>query len=235
MKDFLKISDLIIENNNQYIIANKPAGMPCVPDKTGDKNLKNYLEAYSKHDLYIITRIDRPISGITIYAKSAKAATAITNQLKNRTVKKIYWAIVEGKPNKSDGILEDYVIKTRSNKAVVVDKSHEEAKLANLEYKTLVTYDNYTGLEVGLITGRFHQIRVQMANNGCIIKGDVKYGARRKNNDRSIHLHSYSISFLHPVSEEQMSYAAIPSKEDSLWKIMTTNIHDTTKGKSEEE
>jgi len=214
-----QISDFIVENNNQYIVAQKPAGMPCVPDQSGDKNLKNLLEAYSKHDLHILTRIDRPVSGLCLLAKSQNAAKHLSNQIKGSGMEKTYLAIVEKSPPESSAQIEHYLMKGRNNKAMIVEEGHKGAKKAILSYETIVKLDNYTVLKIELKTGRFHQIRSQLAYIGCPIKGDVKYGARRKNKDRSIYLHAYQLTFAHPVTQEQKMYQVLPNQEDTLWKI----------------
>ena len=224
MQDFFEISDLIVDNNNQYIVALKLAGMPCVPDKSEDKNLKNLLESYAKHDLYIINRIDRPVSGLALFANNASAANHLTDQIKEKKIKKFYLAIVEGKPKAESGELTDYLIKTQANKSVVGKKGDKDAKEAILKFETVLTLDNYTILKIELVTGRFHQIRSQLANYGCPIKGDVKYGARRKNKDRSIYLHAYELSFRHPVSQDFKRYKVPPNPKDSLWKLVPKNL-----------
>ena len=214
-----RISDFILDQNNQYIVAIKPGGMPAVPDKSGDSNLKNILEAYSKHDLHVITRIDRPVSGLCLFAKSKKSAQALSEQLVQQKIDKSYIAIVEKKPEHIEGELINYLIKGRNNKALISDSDQKKAKKAILTYATVTSLDNYTILKIALQTGRFHQIRSQLAHMGCPIKGDVKYGARRKNKDRSIHLHAYELSFTHPTSLEKKNYTNLPPHEDSLWKI----------------
>lgn len=220
MQDFFDISDLIVDSNNQYIVANKPAGMPCVPDKSEDKNLKNLLESYSKHDLHIINRIDRPVSGLTLFAKSVNGTRTLTEQTKAKTIKKSYLAVVEGKPKAPAGELTDYLVKSKANKSIVSDDKDKNAKPATLSFETLVSLDNYTILKIELSTGRFHQIRSQLANYGCPIKGDVKYGARRKNKDRSIYLHAFELSFEHPVTGDRKTFSVLPNQEDSLWKLL---------------
>jgi len=220
MSDFFEISDLIVDNNNQYIIANKLAGMPCVPDKSEDKNLKNLLESYAKHDLYPITRIDRPVSGLIIFAKNQNAARLLTEQIQEKKIRKSYLAIVEGQVENDEGALDDYLSKSGGNKAVVVDAKDHNAKEAKLTYSVVKRLDNYTILEVKLITGRFHQIRCQLAHHGHPIKGDVKYGARRKNKDRSIYLHAKHVGLFHPVTNKLMQYDKAPNKGDSLWKLV---------------
>ena len=219
MTDKHQISDYILDHNNQYIVAAKPGGMPSVPDQTGDKNLKNMLEAYSKHDLHIITRTDRPVSGLSLFAKSQNAAKDLSEQIKENKITKSYLAIVEKFPEHENGELIHYLIKGRNNKSIVVDKDRKGAKKSVLTYSTVAKLDNYTVLKIELKTGRFHQIRSQLSHIGCPIKGDVKYGARRKNKDRSIYLHAYELSFNHPVTKERKKYSVMPDVTDTLWKI----------------
>lgn len=221
-----QISDFILEHNNQYIVAAKPGGMPSVPDQTGDSNLKNMLEAYSKHDLHIITRTDRPVSGLSLFAKSQNAARDLSNQIKENKISKSYLAIVEKSPAEDSGELVHYLFKGRNNKSIVVDKDHKAAKKSVLTYSVVTELDNYTVLKVELKTGRFHQIRSQLAHIGCPIKGDVKYGARRKNKDRSINLHAFELSFDHPVTKERKSYKVLPDTTDTLWRVTIPHLED---------
>jgi len=222
MQNFTEISDFIVEQNNQFIVANKPCGMPSVPDKSGDKNLKNLLEAYTKRDLHIITRIDRPVSGLCVFAKNTNAAKTLTEQIQASKISKSYLAIVEGALTTDSGTLNDFLMKHKSNKSIVVEEGSKNAKKATLKYVVQKKLDNYTILEVEILTGRFHQIRSQLANLGHPIKGDVKYGARRKNKDRSIYLHAYDLSFYHPVTEEKVSFKLAPNPDDSLWKLVNS-------------
>lgn len=215
---FDKISDLVIETNNQFLIAAKPPGMPSVPDKTNDKSLKSILEAYAKKDLYVITRLDRPVGGLMVFAKSNNAATALTEQIKKRTFKKSYLAVVEGHPDKEKLSLKHFHIK-KGNKAKIFDKASEESKEIQLNYDTRKKLDRYTILDVDLITGRFHQIRAQLSHIGFPVKGDVKYGARRGNKDRSVDLISYKIEFVHPTSHKKVDYTADLAKYGGLWKF----------------
>ena len=222
----LQISDLILDHNNQFIVAVKPGGMSSAPDQTGHANLKNMLEAYSKHDLHIITRTDRPVSGLSLFAKSQNAARDLSNQIKENKISKSYLAIVENAPKEESGELVHYLFKGRSNKSIIVDESHKSAKKSILTYSTIAKLDNYTVLKIELKTGRFHQIRSQLAHIGCPIKGDVKYGARRKNKDRSIYLHAYELSFDHPVTKERKAYSVMPDVTDSLWKAAQPYLED---------
>ena len=224
MSETHSISNFILDHNNQYIVAIKPAGMPIVPDQSGDPNLKNILEAYSKHDLHVISRIDRPVSGLALFAKSQNAAKALSEQLIQQKVVKTYLAIVEKTPPTDKEELIHFLSKGKGNKAVVVSEESKGSKKSILSYSTLVKLDNYTILQVELKTGRFHQIRAQLAHIGCPIKGDVKYGARRKNKDRSINLHAFEISFEHPVTKEIKLYKTLPNPEDTLWQIANEHL-----------
>ena len=219
MTDKHKISDYILDHNNQYIVAAKPCGMSSSPDQTGDANMKNMLEAYSKHDLHIITRTDKPVSGLSLFAKSQNAARDLSEQIKKGKITKSYLAIVEKSPQEEKGELVHYLFKGRNNKSIIVDKDYKGAKESILTYSTVTKLDNYTVLRIELKTGRFHQIRSQLAHIGCPIKGDVKYGARRKNKDRSIYLHAYELSFDHPVTKERKEYSVLPDPTDTLWKV----------------
>ncbi|MEM9547124.1 MAG: RNA pseudouridine synthase [Bacteroidota bacterium] len=224
MENKLQISDFILDHNNQYIIADKPCGMPIVPDQSGDKNLKNILEAYSKHDLNVITRIDRPVSGLALFAKSQNAAKDLSNQIKDGTIEKSYLAIVENAPPKESEELTHYLLKGRNKKSIIATEKRKDAKKSTLTYSTVAQLDNYTILKIKLHTGRFHQIRSQLAHIGCPIKGDVKYGARRKNKDRSIHLHAFKLTFNHPVTRERKTYYSSPNHPDTLWRIASESI-----------
>ena len=218
------ISSFIIDHNNQYIVAHKPAGMPIVSDHSGDPDLKSLLQAYAKHDIHILTRIDRPVSGICLFAKSQNAARILSDQIRNGIVKKSYLAVVENPPNPESGTLTHFLKKGRNNKALIVDEETKDSKKSTLEYTSLVQLNNYTALEVKLLTGRFHQIRSQLAHIGSPIKGDVKYGARRKNKDRSIHLHAYKLQFEHPVTKQENLYQRMPNSEDTIWQVVQENL-----------
>ena len=221
--NFDKISDLIIENNNQFIVCNKPAGLPSVPDKSNDTNIQNLLESYCKQSLHALSRIDRPVSGIMLFSKNNNATTTLTEQLKNRSVQKVYYGFVEGHLDTDQGEMVDYLIK-KGNKAQVVPEGSKDSKIAKLSYKVVDQLERYTLLELELITGRFHQIRAQLAHIGHPLKGDVKYGARRKNRDRSIHLHAYKLKFNHPVTNEEVEYHADFPNTDSLWDIAKSKV-----------
>ncbi len=221
-----KISDHIVEFNNQYMIANKPAGMPSQPDSTGDTSMYQLMEIYAKHKIHVVNRLDRPVSGLMIFTKKAETNPLITSQFKDRQAYKEYLALVEKKPPKDSDVLEHMITKNgKAKKAFIAEENDKSAKLAKLSYELIHSFDNYHLLLVRLYTGRFHQIRTQLSHIGCPIKGDVKYGARRKNKDRSIHLHAYKISFKHPIDNKQKEYIAPIPDSDGLWKDVQ-NIMD---------
>ena len=212
-----KISDWLLYKNNQLIAFNKPSGIPIQPDKTATKSLQDLGEIYDKSNLFIIHRIDRPASGVVVLAKSKKGLARMNAQFQERTIKKTYLAVVKNTPEKAEGQLVHYLRKNeKANKTQVFEEPVKGGKKAILNYKVLSKSDNYTLLEIDLETGRHHQIRAQLAAIGSPIKGDVKYGARRSNKDRSIHLHAWKMVFVHPVTKERVSLQAdLP--EEVVW------------------
>lgn len=199
----------VVYEDNHLIIVIKKAGEIVQGDKTGDKPLGEIVKEYLKQKynkpgevfLGVVHRLDRPVSGLVIFARTSKALTRLTNMFKSREINKTYWAIVKNKPAKERDFLTDYLKKNEAqNKSYVVNPETPEANKAELEYVIIKKSDNYYLLEVKLYTGRHHQIRVQLANIGCPIKGDLKYGFARSNRDGSICLHSRKLEFVHPVS-----------------------------------
>lgn len=209
------LDDIIIVQREDYTIADKPAGMSIIPDKTskGD-SLLSRLQIMHGHLVHPITRLDKVVSGLCLFAHHTDAAATFTEQLQNGQIQKQYIAVVEGKPAKESDTLV-HLLKKQGSKAKVVADDTPGCKRAELSYETLLHTDNYTVLEIKLVTGRFHQIRAQLSAIGHPIKGDVKYGARRKNQDRSIHLHAYSMSL--PGIDE--THIAPIQKEDTLWQL----------------
>lgn len=208
----------ILVKNNQFIAFNKPAGVAVQADKTGDQTFLAQAEAYCHHPLYAVHRIDRPVTGVVLFAKSKSAMTALTRQFEERTVEKEYLAIVKDAPLQSEGTLVHWL---RKNEAKNISQAFDEEKpgteRAELHYKVLASSEKYHLLLVRPLTGRHHQIRAQLAAIGCPVKGDVKYGARRGNKDRSINLHAWRLAFNHPVNRERVQLEA-PLPEDALWK-----------------
>lgn len=215
----------VLYEDNHIIIVNKRAGDIVQGDKTGDVPLsdvvKDYLkERYNKPgNVYLGTvhRLDRPTTGLVIYAKTSKALPRLNKLFQSKEIKKTYWAIVKNRPPKGEGTLVNWLVKNpKNNKSAVYNSEVENGKKAILHYKILKALDNYFLLEITLETGRHHQIRAQLASIGCPIKGDLKYGFDRSNKDASIHLHARHIEFVHPVKKEVLSIGA-PLPHDPLW------------------
>lgn len=211
------IGDLIIYKNNQFIAFNKPGGIPSQDDPTGEKSLLNLAEIYSKGPVYIINRIDRPTSGIVLFSKTKPSQAAINEQLREGSIEKWYLAVVDKTITPAHQKLTHTLWKdSRKKQSQVIEEGHPGGKKASLSYEVVETTDRYALLLIKMETGRFHQIRAQLAHIGYPIKGDVKYGFRRANKDRSIHLHAWKMAFTHPVSAERVTLTA-PVPEDPLW------------------
>ncbi len=215
----------VVYEDNHLIIINKDPGELSQSDYTKDQSLvekvKNYLKIkYQKKGnvfLGLVNRLDRPTSGLLIFSKTSKALTRMNKLFKEKKIKKTYLAITENKPKNSEGKLVDYLLKNQNkNKSFVVDEANTKSKKAILSYKLLKRLKNYFLLEIVLETGRHHQIRCQLSNIGCYIKGDIKYGAKRPNKNKSISLHSKKIEFIHPVSKLNILVEAKPPDE-SIW------------------
>lgn len=219
------VSNRILFEDNHLIIVNKLAGEIVQGDKTGDEPLSETIKKYIKKKynkpgevfMGVVHRLDRPTSGLVIFAKTSKALTRMNEAFRDREVKKIYWAICKNTPKKTNERLINYLVKNeKTNTSRAVEPTNKSALKAELEYTLLKKSDNYSLLEVELFTGRHHQIRVQLSSIGCPIKGDLKYGSDRSNNDGSISLHARKITFIHPVKKEKIELIA-PVPNDSLW------------------
>ncbi len=222
----------ILLRNNQFLALNKPAGLPVQSDKTGDDSLQKLAETYCKHPLHLVNRVDRPASGIVVFAKSPAAMTALTAQFSERTVEKIYLAVVKNQPPEMQGRLKHFIKKDGvKNVSSVYSESRPGSEEADLEYEVVASSDAYFLLKIKLLTGRHHQIRAQLAAIGCPVKGDVKYGARRSNLDRSIHLHAWKLNFIHPVSDEKIEIEA-PLPDENLWKFFAEKLENNEKTES---
>lgn len=217
----------VLFEDNHIIAINKKSGDIVQGDKTGDKPLNEIVKEYIKikyhkpGDVYLGTthRIDRPTSGIVLFAKTSKALTRLNKMFLEKTIQKTYWAIVKNKPNKNEGKLIHYLKKNQQkNKSFANNNETKGAKKAELNYKIIHQFSNYFLLEIKPLTGRHHQIRVQLSAIGCPIKGDLKYGFSRSNTDASISLHARSIAFIHPVKKELITIVAPPNTKDVLWK-----------------
>ncbi len=211
------VGDMLIYKNNQLIAVNKPSGIPTQPDKTGDLSLLERVELYAKSKILLIHRLDRVASGIVLFAKTPGALKALNQQFQDRAVKKTYLAVVAQRPPENEGTLLHHIQKNgKINVSHAGETSTPDTKPAELRYRIIGESDRYFLLEVDLLTGRNHQIRAQFAAVGCPIKGDVKYGFRRSNEDRAIHLHAWKLTFDHPVSGGRVFLEA-PPPDETLW------------------
>ena len=215
----------VVYEDNHIIVVNKTASEIVQGDKTGDtplsETVKQYLkEKYNKPGnvfLGVTHRLDRPVSGLVVFAKTSKALSRLNAMFRNGEVKKTYWAIVRNRPQELEGELTNWLVRNeKQNKSYAYDKEVKDSKKAVLCYKTIGHSQNYHLLEVDLKTGRHHQIRCQLAKMGCPIKGDLKYGSPRSNPDGSICLHARRIAFVHPVSKESIEIEA-PVPSGNLW------------------
>ncbi|QOD60413.1 RluA family pseudouridine synthase [Polaribacter haliotis] len=215
----------VLFEDNHLIIINKKAGDITQGDKTGDKPLSDVVKEYVKDKfnkpgnvfLGTVHRLDRPTSGIIIFARTSKALERLNKMLREKTIKKTYWAIVKNMPKKESDTLINFLKKNpKNNKSFVHKKESEGCKKAILHYKILKKLDNYSLLEIDLETGRHHQIRTQLSHIGSPIKGDLKYGFDRSNKDGSISLHARKINFIHPVTKEEINVSA-PTPIDAIW------------------
>ena len=216
----------VVYEDNHIIVVNKTASEIVQADKTGDtplsETVKQYLkEKYQKPGnvfLGVTHRLDRPVSGLVIFAKTSKALTRLNEMFRAGEVKKTYWAVVKNAPKESEGELVHFLVRNeKQNKSYAYDKEVPNSKKAVLDYRLIGRSENYYLLEVDLKTGRHHQIRCQLAKMGCPIKGDLKYGSPRSNPDGSICLHARRVRFVHPVSKELIDLKA-PLPEGNLWK-----------------
>lgn len=214
-----ELSNLILYKSRKIIVANKPAGISSQINRAEEKSLQELLEIYVKHKLFIISRLDQPVAGLVLFANDQKGAAGLSELVREGKIKKTYLALVENLPPKKEDEITHYVSRNaKHRKALINNTAVKGFKEAVLHYEVLHSFDNYHLVKVKTKTGRFHQIRVQMAHIGCPIKGDVKYGARRSNSDRSIHLLSYEMNFTNPFSNEEVSYQAEIPETDGLWK-----------------
>ncbi|MBT7816954.1 MAG: RNA pseudouridine synthase [Polaribacter sp.] len=215
----------VLFEDNHIIIVNKRSGDITQGDKTGDKPLSDVVKEYVKVKynkagnvfLGVVHRLDRPTSGVIIFARTSKALERLNKMLRDKTIRKTYWAIVKGTPKKEKDTLINFLKKNpKNNKSSVYNKEITDSKKAILHYNVIKKLDNYSLIEIDLETGRHHQIRAQLSFIGFPIKGDLKYGFNRSNKDGSIHLHARKIVFTHPVSKEEISVIA-PSPNEVIW------------------
>ncbi len=228
-KDFTE--NQILYEDNHLLVINKKAGQLVQGDKTGDESLldliKNFIKKRDKKPgnvfLGLVHRIDRPTSGLVIYAKTSKALSRLTQMVKNREIKKTYWALVPKELIPQSQRLVHYLKKNeKTNKAIVFPKATDGAKESILTYTLLKVLDHYQLLEIDLETGRHHQIRAQLSKIGIPIKGDLKYGAPRSNPDGGISLHARKLNFTHPVTKEEIEITAPVPENDNIWAVCET-------------
>ncbi len=218
----------ILHEDNHIIVINKRAGDIVQGDKTGDKPLSEIVKEYIKEKynkpgevfLGVVHRLDRPTTGIVVFARTSKALERLNAMFSNRETQKTYWAVVKNKPSKAEDTLVHYLKRNEKNNT---SKAHlkevPESKKASLDYKIIKELDNYYVLEINLHTGRHHQIRAQLNAIGCPIKGDLKYGFDRSNPDGGIHLHARKLVFNHPVKKETIKLIA-PAPKDVIWNLV---------------
>jgi len=215
----------ILFEDNHIIIVNKRAGDIVQGDKTGDKPLSEIVKEYIKVKfnkpgnvyLGVVHRLDRPTTGIVVFAKTSKVLPRLNKLFANKEVDKTYWAIVKNKPEIENNTLKHWLKKNpKNNKSTAFDKEIKDSKYAVLHYSIIKKLTNYYLLEINLETGRHHQIRSQLSKIGSPIKGDLKYGFDRSNKDASIHLHSRKLAFMHPVKKEGIEIIA-PIPKDTIW------------------
>lgn len=221
----------VIYEDNHLIAVNKTCREIVQGDKTGDTPLSEILKAWLKEKyakpgnvfVGVAHRLDRPVSGLVLFAKTSKALARLNEMFRTGDIKKTYWAIVKNSPPTEEGTLEHWLVRNeKQNKSYAYTEEKPNSKKAILHYKLLARSDNYYLLEVDLKTGRHHQIRCQLAKMGCPIKGDLKYGSERSNKDGGISLHARKAQFIHPVSKEPVEIvASVP--DDSLWKGITAD------------
>lgn len=225
----------IVYEDNHIIIVNKAPGEIVQGDKTGDTPLSESLKAFIKERdskpgnvfLGVVHRLDRPVGGLVIFAKTSKALSRLNEMFRNGDVHKTYHAITRNTPEQAEGLLTHYITTVeRNNKSYASTKPSANAKEARLKYRLISHSDRYNLIEINLLTGRKHQIRVQLAAIGCPIRGDLKYGDKRSNPDGSISLIAKHISFIHPVSKQKIDIEA-PVPDDVLWQALENNITTT--------
>ena len=215
----------VVYEDNHLIIVNKSSSEIVQGDKTGDKPLSEMVKEYIKQKYHkpgnvflgVVHRLDRPVSGLVVFARTSKALARLNEMFRTKEVHKTYWAIVGNCPPTEEGELVHWLVRNeKQNKSYAYDKEKPEAKKAILDYKLIGRSERYFLLEVDLKTGRHHQIRCQLAKMGCPIKGDLKYGSPRSNPDGSICPHARRVRFVHPVSKQEIDVTA-PVPEGNLW------------------
>lgn len=224
----------VVYEDNHIIIINKASGEIVQGDKSGDTPLADLVKDYIKRKynkpgnvfLGVVHRLDRPVSGLVVFARTSKALTRLNDMFRNGDIHKTYWAITRNRPPEEEATLTHWITRnTQQNKSYASDREKPNSKKAMLRYRLIGCTDNYHLLEVQLMTGRHHQIRCQLAHIGCPIKGDLKYGAQRSNPDGSICLHARRVEFVHPVTKQTV-VAEAPLPTLPPWNAFSSNIND---------
>lgn len=222
----------VVYEDNHIIIVYKESGEIVQGDKTGDTPLSEDVKAYIKDKyakpglvfLGVVHRLDRPVSGLVVFARTSKALSRLNDMFREGDVHKTYWAIVQQRPPKDEGTLEHWLVRNeKQNKSYAYDHEVPHSKKAILKYRMIGATEHYFVLEINLLTGRHHQIRCQLAAMGCPIKGDLKYGAKRSNTDGSISLLAHRVEFVHPVSKLPIVVES-PLPEDNLWQNIIFSV-----------
>lgn len=227
MEDFSK---QIIFEDNHLLVINKKNSQIVHGDITGDASLVDFIKEYlrvkynKQGNVFcgVAHRLDRPVSGVIVFTKTEKALVRVNKQIHDKLISKKYWAIIRNKPEKREDYLIDYLIKNKKQNKSYITKDTKNGNKAELKYRTLTQNELYTLLEIELITGRHHQIRVQLSNIGCPIKGDLKYGSRSSKKNSSISLHAREITIEHPTLKQKMTFTA-PVPDDKLWQYFEEN------------
>ena len=232
MRPMNTIADRILYEDNHLIVVNKLPSEIVQGDKTGDIPLSEMVKAYIKEKyakpgavfLGVVHRLDRPVSGLVVFARTSKALSRLNDMFRNGEVHKTYWAIVQQRPDHEEGTLENWLVRNeKQNKSYAYQREVPNSKKAILKYRMIGQSERYYLLEVNLLTGRHHQIRCQLAAMGCPIKGDLKYGAKRSNPDGSISLLAHRVEFIHPVSKQHIVVES-PIPEDNLWQNIKFSV-----------
>jgi 23S rRNA pseudouridine1911/1915/1917 synthase len=223
----------IVYEDNHILVLNKMPSEIVQGDKTGDlplsEKIKNYIKErdHKPGNVFcgVIHRLDRPVSGLIVFAKTSKALSRFNELFREKTIHKTYLAVVKNKPAKLSGTLVHYLIKNeKSNMSKAYEKPVAQALKAELEYELVASSDNYHLLKIKLLTGRHHQIRCQLSAIGCPIKGDLKYGFGRSNEGGFIHLHSHQLEFTHPIKSQPIVLKALPVTDDAVWKFFSVGL-----------
>lgn len=222
----------VVYEDNHIIIVYKESGEIVQGDKTGDTPLSEDVKAYIKEKyakpgqvfLGVVHRLDRPVSGLVVFARTSKALSRLNDMFRKGEVHKTYWAVVQQRPESNEGTLENWLVRNeKQNKSYAYDHEVPNSKKAILKYKLIGQTERYYVLEINLLTGRHHQIRCQLATMNCPIKGDLKYGAKRSNTDGSISLLAHRVEFVHPVSKKQIVVES-PMPVDNLWQNIKFSV-----------